>query len=144
MLKSNSFRTRDSQMLFTLSTFIDMEHPLVKLASIFDWGSYNKYIPPLLREFHDAPDKPVRMLVGLCFLQQTFNLTDQEMLRQWVENPYWQYFCGSKHLAFTQPATEAELTAFRKCVGEVDLRQRLEASVKKEYTTQVIVKSMLD
>ena len=36
------------------------------------------------------PGVPIRLMVGLCYLQHTFQLSDQEVVERWVENPYWQ------------------------------------------------------
>ena len=29
-------------------------------------------------------------MVGLCYLQHTFTLSDEEVVARWIENPYWQ------------------------------------------------------
>ena len=38
------------------------------------------------------PGKPTRLMVGLHYLKHTYNLSDEEVVSQWLENPYWQYF----------------------------------------------------
>ena len=37
---------------------------------------------------------PPRLIAGLLYLQHTFALSDEVLIWDWVENPYWQYFCG--------------------------------------------------
>jgi len=29
-------------------------------------------------------------------LQQTFGVSDEKVVETWVQNPYWQYFCGEE------------------------------------------------
>ena len=41
-----------------------------------------------------APGEDIRLLAGLHDLKHTFNELDELLLERWVENPYWQYFCG--------------------------------------------------
>ena len=31
---------------------------------------------------------------GLLYLKHTFALSDEALIARWVENPYYQYFCG--------------------------------------------------
>ena len=40
------------------------------------------------------PPLPTRLMAGLAILKHTFNLSDEELVARWVENPYFQHFCG--------------------------------------------------
>lgn len=33
-------------------------------------------------------------MVGLHYLKHVYEQTDESMVERFVENPYWQYFCG--------------------------------------------------
>ena len=33
-------------------------------------------------------------MVGLHYLKHSYDLSDEETVERWVENPYWQHFCG--------------------------------------------------
>jgi IS5 family transposase len=33
-------------------------------------------------------------MVGLHYLKHAFNESDETEVARWVENRYWQYFCG--------------------------------------------------
>ena len=33
-------------------------------------------------------------MVGLTILKAMFGDSDERLIERWVENPYWQYFCG--------------------------------------------------
>jgi IS5 family transposase len=36
-----------------------------------------------------APAKAIRLMVGLHYLKHTFNVSDESVIEQWIENPYW-------------------------------------------------------
>jgi hypothetical protein len=46
---------------------------------------------------------PIRLMVGLQLLKHTCNVSDEEVVATWVENPYWQYFCGEQYLRHDLP-----------------------------------------
>jgi IS5 family transposase len=52
---------------------------------------------------------PIRLMVGLWHLQHTFRLCDEEVVVRWVENPYWQYFCGFDDLQLELPLDPGSL-----------------------------------
>ena len=44
-----------------------------------------------------------RLIAGLLYLQHAFDLSDEDVVWQWLENPYWQVFMGETYLQ-TKPA----------------------------------------
>jgi IS5 family transposase len=50
-------------------------------------------------------------MVGLCYLQHAFRLSDEEVVARWVENPYWQCFCGFDYLQLALPIEPSSLGA---------------------------------
>ncbi len=38
-------------------------------------------------------------MVALHYLKYRYDLSDDVVLAQWVENPYWQHFCGMQFLS---------------------------------------------
>ena len=86
-------RASDDLFRERLDAIIDMRHPLVRLAGLMPWAdfdeSFGKFYKPLGR-----PAKPTRLMVGLHYLKHTYDLSDEETVDRWVENPYWQVFCG--------------------------------------------------
>ena len=40
------------------------------------------------------PPLPTRLVAGLFILKHMHNLSDEALCDRWVENPYFQYFCG--------------------------------------------------
>jgi hypothetical protein len=45
---------------------------------------------------------PVRKMVGAMILKQMYNLGDETFVARWIENPYWQYFCGETFFKYDQ------------------------------------------
>jgi IS5 family transposase len=76
-----------------LDSIIDMDHSLVRLSGLVPWqefdAAFGKHYKPL-----GLPAKPTRLLVGLHYLKHMYDLSDEEAVERWVENPYWQYLCG--------------------------------------------------
>jgi IS5 family transposase len=77
-----------------LSHQLDLKHPLVQLAGVTDWARSETEFGPLYHETAGRPGKPMRLMVGLTYLKHTYNLSDEAVCERWVENPYWQFFCG--------------------------------------------------
>jgi IS5 family transposase len=61
---------------------------------------------------------PPRLIAGLLYLQHTFDASDDAVVNTWVENPYWQFFCGRTHLQIELPIDPSSLTRWRTRVGE--------------------------
>ena len=76
-----------------LKDFIDMNHPLVLLSERIPWKALEKDFANLY-SCTGTPSKPLRLMVGLLILKQMFNLGDETLIPQWIQNPYFQYFCG--------------------------------------------------
>jgi IS5 family transposase len=66
-----------------------MEHYLVKLANTINWPELEQYFPRPFCEKVGAPAKSVRLMAGLHYLKHLFNLSDEQIVLRWVENPYW-------------------------------------------------------
>ena len=63
---------------------------------------------------HPSP----RLIAGLLYLQHAFDLSDEEVVWQWVENPYWQVFTGETFLQTEPPIDPSSLTRWRMRLGE--------------------------
>jgi IS5 family transposase len=64
------------------------------------------------------PGIPVRLIVGLHILKHMYNLSDESVCERWVENPYYQYFCGEEYFQHKFPIERSSMTHFRNRVGE--------------------------
>ena len=80
--------------LFRVMLRVDPKHPLVIFANSINWEVIEKNISPLFCSNNGRPALAVRMVTGLLYLKNAYNLGDKALLETWLENPYWQYFTG--------------------------------------------------
>lgn len=100
-----------------LVNLIDMRHALVKLSETIDWSACEKRFGGLYAAGVGRPGHPIRLMVGLQLLKQMGNLSDELAVATWVENPYWQYFCGEQYFQHQLPIDPSLMTGFRKRIG---------------------------
>ncbi len=86
-----------------LDAIIDLRHPLVRLAGLVPWRDFDETFGRFYKPVGRAA-KPTRLMVGLHYLKHTYDLSDEETVARWVENPYWQYFCGFEFLTQASPS----------------------------------------
>jgi len=108
---------------------LDSNDPLIALADTINWelfeDSFEKYY-----SIEGRPAKPIRLMVGLLLLKQLKNFSDEEMIEQWKQNPYYQYFCGFHEFQVALPCHPTDLGYFRKRIGSEGVEQIFGMSVK--------------
>ena len=116
---------------------LNPQHPLVKLARQIDWSQFDTAFAGCWCEDNGAPAKAVRLMVGLHYLKHAFNESDETVVIKWVENPYWQYFCGYTHMQHECPIHPTSMTKWRQRVGEDKLQtlltQTVEVAVEQKH-----------
>lgn len=108
---------------------LDPDHPLVRLADRIDWPRFDVAFADSYSEDLGAPGKAIRLMVGLQYLKYTFNESDESVVDRWIENPYWQYFCGFTHMQHEAPIDPSSISRWRKRVGSERLEQLLKETV---------------
>ncbi len=96
---------------------INPRHPLYRLADAIPWEELDSYFDDYYSEIGRAAN-PVRLMAGLLILKQMNNLSDETIVAKWVENPYYQYFCGEEYFQWRMPTNPTDLVHFRHRVGE--------------------------
>ena len=138
-------RGRSNPDLFRerLDAIINMRHGLVRLSALMPWSmfdeSFGKFFKPIGR-----PAKPTRLMVGLHYLKHIYNLSDEEVVERWVENAYWQYFCGFEFFQHELPIDPSSMTRWRKRVGPEALEEVLKATVAVALETGTVKPSSLE
>ncbi len=97
--------------------YINQEHELCRLAKKINWDEVEKDFAGYYSNT-GAPSVPVRCMVGLKLLKLVFEVGDASVLVHWVENPYWQYFCGEITFKHHAPCSASEFNHFRKRIGK--------------------------
>ena len=119
-----------------LDQIIDMRHELVRLGRLIDWPLIGRKLGEVYTEAPGQPPLPTRLMAGLAILKHTHNLSDEMLCARWVENPYYQHFCGEEHFLHTAPFDRSSMTRWRHRMGaerlEVLLQESLAIAVKTE------------
>ena len=101
-----------------LTDMIDMRHELVKLSALIDWEFFEREWAGFFPSHTGRPATSPRLVAGLLYLQHTFRLSDEAVVARWVENPYYQHFCGETFFQHRFPLDPSSLTRWRTRVGE--------------------------
>ncbi len=127
-----------------LTSLINLEHPLVKLAGLIDWEVFQSQWAGYFPSKTGRPATPPRLIAGLLYLQHTFALSDEALIWAWVENPYWQYFCGETHFQHEPPIDPSSLTRWRKRIGEAGVERLLSATIDAARRGKVVKEKSFD
>ncbi|MBM4258157.1 MAG: IS5 family transposase [Deltaproteobacteria bacterium] len=100
-----------------LKDFLNASHPLSRLANVVNWGQFERQFGKLYAVEMGRPALPTRLLVGLHYLKYLYNVSDEVVVASWVENPYWQYFCGEAYFMHEWPCDPTSLVKWRQRVG---------------------------
>jgi transposase, IS5 family len=96
---------------------INPGHDLCRLVRQTDWERVEKEFAAFYSQ-KGAPSVPIRIIVGISLLKQVYKQSDKSALMHWVENPYWQYFCGEVYFQHKVPFYYSDLSHFRKRIGK--------------------------
>jgi IS5 family transposase len=110
------FRSRLDQML-------NLKHPLFRLANAIDWEYFEREFGKFYVEKVGRPGKPIRILVGLHYLKNAYDESDESCVERFLENPYWQYFCGFEHFQHEFPLNPTTLVKWRQRIGETGIEK---------------------
>lgn len=113
-----------------LQEIINGKHRLVGLAGVIPWDSVCKPLESRFSEDTGRPALPARLVVGAHYLKFMYDVSDEEFVERWVENPYWQYFCGEQYFQYEIPFDPSSFSKWRKRFSEEDLENVFKASLK--------------
>jgi len=106
-----------SFLMPTLAEQCDPRQPLKQLADALPWDTFATAFAETYSEA-GRPAKSIRLMVGLLLLKQLENLSDEAVVARWVQNPYYQHFCGMTQFQWGLPCDPSELVYFRRRIGE--------------------------
>src|ERR1700686_5340134 len=112
-----------------LDQVINMDHALVKLARAIDWGFLEEKFGAVYADGSGRPPLPTRLMAGLTILKHSYNLSDEALCELWIENPYYQYFCGEEFFQHRLPLDRSSMTRWRNRMGEERLQTLLQESL---------------
>lgn len=128
-MKSSSPNQQQESFLYQgLKEMLNPKEPLYMLSEKIPWAELEKSFANYYVEF-GRPAKPIRLMASLMLLKQMYDLGDETVIEQWVQNPYWQYFSGEKRFQWKYPVEPSDMVHFRKRIGEEGIKKILEISI---------------
>ena len=113
-----------------LEQIIDLDHPLVRLGMWIDWGSFEQALGATYHPTQGAPGISTRLMVALHYLKYQHDLSDENVVAAWVENPYWQHFSGERYFQHRAPIDASSMTRWRQRLGEAGAEQMLRVTIE--------------
>jgi IS5 family transposase len=131
-MKPKDREPRSQEELFRsrLEQMIDLGHELCQLANQIDWERFIKEFGQLYVEKTGRPGLPIRLLVGLHYLKHLYGESDESVVAKYLENPYWQYFCGNEYFEHSLPCDPTSLVKWRHRVKWEGIEKLFQESIQ--------------
>ena len=113
---------------FDVFSQLDSDDPLLALAKAINWFELDSAFADLYSD-KGRGAKPIRLMCGLLILKQLYNLSDESVVSQWKQNPYYQVFCGERSFQSRLPCHSTELVKFRQRLGKSGIEKMFALSV---------------
>jgi IS5 family transposase len=101
-----------------LDAILDARHELVRLSKLIDWARFDQAFGELYAAQKGRPALPTRLMVGLHLLQHAKGLSDDAVCAAWLENPYYQFFCGEAFFQHQLPLDRSSMSRWRGRIGQ--------------------------
>src|SRR5580658_145417 len=101
-----------------LDQIVDLKHPLAKLARTVDWRFLEEQFGAVYADKPGHPPLPTRLMAGLAILKHMHDLSDEVLCERWIENPYYQLFCGEEFFQHALVFDRSSMTRWRQRMGE--------------------------
>jgi len=89
---------------------------------------------------------PTRLMVGLHYLKAAFAESDESVVDRFIENPYWQFFCGYNFFLEESPLDPSSLVRWRGRVGpdgaQELLKETIEVAKKEKHINKQEMKKV--
>ena len=118
-----------------LDQIVDMNHALARLGRMIDWRFVEARCGSVYTDAPGHPPLPTRLMAGLAILKSMHDLSDEALCDRWVENPYYQLFCGEEFFRHDLPFDRSSMTRWRQRMGEERLNALLEESLASAIRT---------
>ena len=115
-----------------LEEIVDLGHPLVREI---DWAFLDSRFAGVCASGAGQPPLPARLVAGLFILKHMHDLSDEVLCARWLENPYYQFFCGELSFCHKLPFDRSSMTHWRQRLGEEQLVALLQESLSVAHKT---------
>jgi len=107
-----------------------MRHPLIRLSGLMDWNQIEQHFASHFTSGRGRPALSPRLVAGLLYLQHANDVSDEAVVNTWLENPYWQFFCGETYQQTELPINPSSLTRWRQRIGEEGVEVLLATTIE--------------
>ena len=83
-------------------------------------------------------------MAGLHILKHMKGLSDEAVCAAWVENPYFQAFCGETYFRHRLPIDRCSMTRWRQRIGAEDLEALLAETIAVAVKTEAVNERQLE
>lgn len=128
----------------SLEAILDPQHELLRLAARIDWDRLDALDGATFVEHVGRPGLPTGLMVGLHLLKHIKGLSDEAVCAAWVENPYFQAFCGETHFQHRLPADRSSMTNWRKRMDDDKLEALLAETVSIAMASGAVSERQLE
>jgi IS5 family transposase len=126
-----------------LDQLVDPAHALVKLGRQINWAGFDESLGQTYAAANGAPGVSTRLMVALHYLKYQHDLSDEAVVGQWVENPYWQHFSGEQFFQHEMPIDPSSMTRWRKRLGEAGAEAMLKETIETGLRLKVITPAQI-
>ena len=127
-----------------LEEIVDLGHPLARLAREIDWEFLDGRFGSVCRSGPGQPPLATRLVAGLFILKHMHDFSDEVLCARWLENPYYQHFCGEESFQHVLPFERSSLTRWRQRLGEEQLAALLQESLSVAHKTGALARKDLE
>ena len=120
--QNDMFRSR-------LDQIVNLNHALAKLARAIDWRFLEKKFGAVYKAGAGPAAAADTADGGAGDPEATCNLSDEVLCERWVENPYYQLFCGEEFFQHSLPFDRTSITRWRQRMGEEKLKALVQESL---------------
>ena len=112
-------QVRDQGDLFRskLENILNNKHPLFLIAQKINWKFFEDEFGEFYSEGTGRPASTIRLMVGIHYLKSAYNLSDEDVVKAFIENPYHQYFLGYEYFQHKAPMDPTSLVHWRQRIG---------------------------
>lgn len=101
------------------------------MAEKIDWKKFGDEFAGYFPANCGNPALPARLVAGILYLKYAYAESDESVVSKWVENPYWQYFCGMQYF-------QHKLPFHPKRLGEAGCEKLLKELIEVALKTKII------
>ncbi|MEG3024396.1 MAG: transposase, partial [Akkermansia sp.] len=102
-----------------------------------DWQSLEEHFGSCFSE-EGRPAINTRLMISLHYLKYANNLSDEETVLLWVENPYWQYFGGMIYFGHSLPIHPSSMSRWKTRIGEKGAEALLKQTIDNALKLKLV------